>query len=246
MRIVVLFISLCIVLVANGQSDKSKVIIDYKDGSVFIGHILEEDRKSIILLTTTGDSLNIVKKEIKKRVDTKDYLITSRGRFHKTNGNFFSLDLAVHPSDENPMVSFSLIYGRRLKPNMSLGIGLSNTIAAAQPYGLWLDHQFLQPFIYGKYYLNTKRFRYFADSKLGWGLPRVGNFWNEHSGGLYINPGIGVELANRKKLKWQFRLSQNLQHTTGSQRNFDGFNMPYNVDYNIFYNRTTFSIGLIF
>ena len=238
------------------QSEKSDQSYVYLyDGSVYIGEILSEDIFEITLQTVALKTITINKAYIKKTIAGPNILLTKNGKYHKTSPYFLTADWMAGSSPRGDGIGlFSIIAGQRIKTRTEVGLGLGITTASSRANELWRDQSFLNVFAYGKQYLNDKTIRPFADLKVGWSSA-TGNTWSgEYSGGLFLNPGIGIQIANRKKMKWSFRLSQTIQQTSGRDNigwAFDnnpglGNNQGTTIDYNIWLNRTTFGIGIHF
>ena len=222
-------------------------IIYYKDGSVFIGEILEDHAFSIKMAITTGDTLHITKKNIRKIFQpSRNVLMHTKGKMHYTSGIFVSTTLGGGLSAD-PSFDWDLVVGRRLNEKWSVGVGAAVSFNSVWNFrGIFLDNHFIPIFAYGRYYLTKKSARLFAFSRLGYGVRSDIALGDDHTGGVHIQPGIGVHFASRKSARFIITLSQMLQHTRGSRVDFDFLSNPINVDYNFFYNRTMLKIGVEF
>jgi len=227
----------------------NRAIISTHDGSVFIGHIVYEDELTIDLVAVTTDTLHIQKGLIRTlRRSSTDIMVHSNGKMHYTGGYFYSTTLGWGGNfDDNPSADLDFIVGKRLNKRVSVGMGAAiNFNSAVLPNWIWLDHHFMPVFAYGRYYLNDKRVRPFAFSRLGYGF-RTGIVWNDnHTGGVHFQPGIGIHFAARKSARFIITLSQMLQHTKGNRTNFDVFSNPVNFRFSHWYNRTMLKIGVEF
>lgn len=231
--------------------DANRAIIYTHDGSVFIGHIIYSDELTVDLVAVTGDTLHIQKGLIKGYYRNSENMILHRGgKMHYTEGYFVSSTLGWGGNfDESPSFDWDLIVGKRLTKRVSVGIGTSLSLNSAVLPGLgwgWFDHHFMPIFGYGRYYLNDKKVRLFASSRLGYGFP-TNIIWNDdHQGGLHFQPGVGIHFASRKSGRFIITLSQMIQQTGGSRTDLDVFSNPVNFNYTHWYNRTMLKIGVEF
>lgn len=219
------------------------------DGSVYIGKILSEDLFEMTLKTAVLDTITLNKAFIRKTITGSNMLITKNGKYHKTSPYFLTADwMGGSNANGEGIGLFSVIAGKRINKRTKIGFGLGITSASSSANDLWRDQGFLNLFAFGKQYLNDKTIRPFVDLKAGWSSD-LGNSWfGNYSGGLFLNPGIGIQIANRKKMKWSFRLSQTIQQTSGTDNIGFAFgnNLDATVNYKTWLNRTSFGIGFHF
>lgn len=232
------------------QNSVDQTVITLQDGSVYIGNIISEDAFEIVMETESVGTITVPAYLVKNRNNKRAILLQTIGKYHKTTGYFFTLDYSLSlGSNSNSLTQLNLIFGKRLttKLNLGVGVGISNI---SRNNFTFIDQQLAQPYVYGQYFLNNKKWRLFVDMKLGYGidLGETRNFgFNDEitsHGGAYINPGIGFELANRKKMKWSFKLSQFIQKASHTDSFQDGLQNPVFIKSNVWYNRTTLTIGL--
>lgn len=240
---------LCWITITFSQTEKKDVVIHYADGSVFNGVIIDESITSLFVELITSDTVELKKLLITKQLDGNHIIKTKKGKYHKKSGTFATFEFGATPSGDNGTAFLDLTVGKRILPNLNVGLGISRTHFSSNFAGSWIDGDFTNIFAYGKYYLNDKNFRLFTDLKVGVGIPQR-NGWNQLTTGFYAQPGFGVEIANSKKLKWSFKISQYIQNTTTTQ-NFNNW-APWNSQVtsefqsNLWLNRTTLSVGLNF
>jgi len=241
---------LCIGIAASAQIlDANRVIISLHDGSVFIGTILQEDELNIDLMVITQDTVHIHKGLIRTiHRNSKDILIHPGGKAHYIGGSFISTTLGWGGDfGDNPSADLDLIIGKRLNKRFSVGAGVAlNANSAVIGNWNWIENHFMPVFAYGRYYITDKKIRPFAFSRLGYGF-RTNIFWNEeHTGGVHIQPGVGIHFASRKSARFIITLSQMIQHTNGTRFNFDVFSNPVSINYSHWYNRTMLKFGIEF
>jgi len=242
--ILLFFLFTCFVM---GQNISTKSIVYLYDGSIYIGQIIKEDAFEVTLRTASIDTITISKVFVKKTVAGKNIIHKEKGKFHKIDGNYFTAELTVNAYADNHYAQTSIAFGKRMTAKLQVGIGVGLTNASAiVKGGSWEDHDFFQVFGVGKYYLNKNKSRLFTDLKAGWGFSLVDDWArNTQSGGLYLNPGIGFEFANRKKMKWSIKLSQSIQNVR-ARKDIGGFDDSILLTYNHWYNRTALSVGINF
>lgn len=237
---------LCQFNMVLGQNALSEERIIYlNDGSVLIGTTLEEDLNRIVLVVSTGDTLHIDKSLIRTRL--KKIKAT---KFHYTKGIFASIDLnllAVYNSNQ-----IDLILGYRLNEKYALGIGVGAHTNSSNFNGIWPGNTFNPIYAYGRRYFALKmKNKPFIFMKAGYGFTRSPDFgWSntqiKNDGGLYAQPGIGLNFASRNKFRIIMSLSQYFQYSSGEQHSFDAFNNPVEVNYSGIHSEFTFKIGIEF
>ncbi len=221
-------------------------IFHYQDGSVFIGNILEENSKRTKLRITTGDTISIAKVLVKKSY--RDLLYYPNGKFHFTKGLFFNY--AVGLGGNNGGVSFQIeaILGKHHNEKLDYGIGLifhTSETRLVRNGGAWVAHDFLSPVLYTRYYPWSKKVRPFASLALGYSLPlQVGWQRNEGSGGLYMQPSIGLKFASKKLRRYYVSIGQFSQRTKGILNNNDFLGNPVEYNYKLWLNRFVFKVGV--
>ena len=228
----------------QAQEIYKETTIYMTDGSVYKGQILSEDAFEIELKTAVIDIIHIPKNHILNRHDGNDFLLVPGGKYHKKKGQFLSVDLSLNLGADNDFQQLGVVFGKRITSKINVGAGTSVTWTKLSDPTIYLLHTFVQPHVFGRYYINDKKWRLFTDIKLGYGIEV--RDWQESSDGIYINPSIGFEIANRKNLKWTFKLSQFIQNTTADVFWQDSFGNPVEVESNIWYNRTAFTVGINF
>ena len=234
----------------SAQSRVDKSVIYANDGSVYIGEIISENALDIKMVIGTMDTINLDKRYIKKMNNPPEHIVMyEKGKYHKTGGLFLSLQLlSGFTDDDNATVNFSIISGKRLNAKWQVGLGYGVTANTVRlPGDFWADHEFQNVFAYGRYNIKQSKVMLFADSALGYGIAASGARWSgDYTSGVYFQPGIGIEFANRKKLKWSIKLSQYVQPTSGLINLETNFGTPGIYEYKLIYNRTLLGVGMTF
>ncbi len=227
------------------QVKKSSTRIQLKDGSIFRGENIDESGYHLEMIISTGDTVIFDKDEIISIsvLDTSGLSLFKGKRYHKTKGIFAHVNYGFRSYNTEITNKGDMTFGKRLSEKMQLGLGLAIVQSdALVTQNIWVFNTFVAPYAYGRRYINQKKFRPFVDAKLGYGFStRERN----HSGGIYAEPGIGLQAASRGKFKWNVGLSFYYQPTSGQRTEGGGpFNTPIEIDYNIKYSRLLLNFGI--
>lgn len=216
-----------------------------KDGSIFRGTKIDESGYHVEMVLAVGDTVIFDKDEVAgiTTYDTSTSPSYKGDRYHKTEGLFVHVSYAFRSYNAEVTNKGDITFGKRLSEKLQLGLGIGVTQSdAAITQNTWVFTTFVNPYAYGRYYINQNNVRPFAEVKAGYGFStRERN----HSSGVYFEPGIGVQAASRSKFKWNVGLSFYYQPTSG-QRTEGGFGSvtPIEVDYNIKYSRLLINFGV--
>ena len=236
----------------SAQNSLEQAIVYYKDGSVFIGEILEEKFDRLQLIISSGDTITVYKNAAQRIRKTRDQIqLWPRGKYHYTKGYFGGLSLGIGIRDDSDVSSIDLILGKRLNERFSVGLnlGYTNLFSEVNFSNFWLDHYFYNIGPYGRYYLGGKRGRTFVSLSAGYGFKAEDDFFlfaDDYRGGPFVKPGFGVHLASRNKFRWLFSISQSFQRATGQGNQNDIFNNSVLYNYKIWHNSLLLTIGLEF
>lgn len=242
-----LIINLFLIHSMQAQQNKNASIVYLNDGSVYVGEIIKEDIFEIVMKTKALDTITLNKAFIKRTARGKKIIAVGDGKFHKNKAFLAGVEFTLHANAESSYSQLSSYFGKRIGSKFILGAGVGLTVATANDVpGLWTENEFFQAFSYGRYYFNHKKIRLFSDMKLGWGFA-LDDAWrgNMSEGGFYAAPGIGIEFANRKKIKWSIKLSQNIQQSS-TQEQWGNDDLPIQINIDQLYNRTALSVGINF
>jgi hypothetical protein len=238
------------VTISSMAQFSNKAFFYYKDGSVFIGNIVEENFRTTRLLLVTGDTITLDNYFVKR--SWRDLLSFPNGKFHFTRGFFFSYwqgGAIAGANQSNTSAQTEMILGYRLNSQWAVGGGLgvyANQIGlnAVTNSFLIVDASCFNFYAYGRYYPWEKKIRPFASLKLGAGSAI--NFGTTLASQFHIQPGIGLNFPARKGTRFVLSLSQYLQQVRGNQFSIDSFSNPVLLDYNIWLNRTVLKFGVEF
>jgi len=233
----------------NAQDiEPTRSIIKYKDGSIFSGQILKENRHELVLLIDTGDTLHMEKKNIGTIYYNTNHLVVDIIRaYHPSRRWFYTFRMGGNRTFIDSG-QFEVIVNKRWNENFSLGLGAGiNNNAVWLPDRDWgLAHDFVVVFAYARYCKGRKRIRPFLSGKFGYGFLSSWHSNDRHSGGVHAQPGVGVQWAISDKFRLNITASQYLQYTSWQETVFDPIIDEVTIDYSNWLNRTIFSLSLEF
>jgi hypothetical protein len=235
---------------AQQPINHEKAILHLIDGSVYIGNIIDEDLLSLRMVVTTGDTVRIAKELIRrKRRTNKNIQFHTAGKFHFTKGFFVSIHLGIGMNlsqvDSEESGQFDMLFGYRFNKKIATGIGAGISISNTRFAGEWIEANTIPVFAYGRYYPFDVKAKPFGELRLGWAFPNEQAFQiAAQSGGILIQPGIGINFASRKNLRFLIGFNQLIQHSKGERVSFDPFGNRITSKFNIWFNRTVLRIAL--
>lgn len=230
----------------KSTSTSTRAIVQYNDGSVFIGNIIFEGTLDMKMVISTNDTVHLNKAYIKriKRGD-KNISLFSGAKFHYTEGFFASLQFGSNTSDfDNQTNEITVIGGYRFNKKLAAGVGFGAGYNTTFSFGTWIDASTIPVFAYARYYPIDKRVKPYIAGSLGYGFRDRNAFGANHSGGLYFEPEIGVNFSSRRRIRFTLSIGQQVQHIKGSNLNFDQFGNTITSNFNLWFNRTVLKIGL--
>lgn len=246
-----LVLAVLVLLVLQGQAQqneppKEETVIYYKDGSVFRGQIIKDDPLHYQMVLATLDTITINKAMIGRFASARNMRLFKRGKFHYKDGVYVYATGMLGGGDGNYTALTDITLGYRTKPNQSVGIGAGLAISDIWLASTWLEHEFTTVFLYGRQYLSKSGARFYFDTRLGYGFPRVNEnvIGDDHNGGVHFQPGIGLHFASKSGLKWHLGLARFIQRTSGQDVTTGPFNQPIETDFKLWYSRTVFKIGI--
>lgn len=230
---------------AEPQVKKPETRVQLKDGSIFRGTKIDESGYHIEMIIATGDTVIFDKDKVAgiSTFDQSNSITFKSDRYHKTDGFFVHVSYAFRSYNAEVTNKGDITFGKRLSEKAQLGFGLGVTQSdALVTQNTWVFTTFVNPYAYGRYYVNQNNLRPFVDAKAGYGFStRERN----HSSGVYFEPGIGIQAASRSKFKWNMGLSFYYQPTEGQRTEGGGpFNTPIEIDYRIRYSRLLLTFGV--
>lgn len=222
-------------------------VISYDDGSLFIGNIVKSNQEETVVVVETGDSIHLDNKRIRRLKVIKDNVVLKqRGKYFYKKGIFASFNMGSSFTEDGSG-QIDLLIGYRLDERTAFGLGTGLHLNTKNTNSLWIQNDFTAVYAYGRRYFGGGNVAPFIFGNFGYGFPIHGEFFDNHSGGVYAQPGVGLHFASRKKIRFITSLSGYIQHTKGSQNNRDFvFNTPIEVDYSIWYSRLMLKVGIEF
>jgi hypothetical protein len=222
----------------------SQVIVHYRDGSVFHGQFIDQANGQVKLKLSTGDTIRLIS-HLVRRIDESGQKLWFKGlRQHRKEGIYVLFSGELGGDGDEYMAHGSLLGGYRITPKSSVGLGLAFSQGDARIGGNWITTSYIPWYVYGRHYFTDKRRRLYGFTKIGYGAMNEAAFGDEHTGGFFAQPGLGLHLATRMRFNWHFFLGQTLYNTSGVNRQFDQFGLPVTTEYNLWYNRWTFGFAI--
>lgn len=219
-----------------------KVTIQTYDGSIYKGYVLDRREFEIDVLLPTMDTISVHDVLISNIKSSNDYNTYKKGRFHQKKGlyavGFLSAD--YHSSGG---LNGQLVYQTSPKFAWGLTGGFQvNELSLEQSFN---SNVFWQLGLYGKYNLTRKSTRIYTDLKAGYGFTSPDTWGDPYEGGIYLEPGIGLQFASKDNFRLNIGLGQQLQRSTGQTNIWNGGNFENaTIDYKLWYNRTVLRIGV--
>lgn len=241
--VAILAFFLSVSLSAQVVEDEVQAVVSYRDGSIFKGKLLEGDGFNLRMIISTGDTITLSKVMISKIFDPENYIITKKDKYHFKNGVFGygSLTFGVFRFDHSAQIQ--AIGGYRYNERLSLGLGMSLEGHDVSIADLYFYHRFLSTFGYGRFYLNEKNWRLYTDVKMGYSFAMEPDFFelNTSNDGFLFQPGLGVHIASRSKLKMHLGMSYIFLRTNGEGSDWSG---DIQLDYKVWISRLVFTFGV--
>lgn len=245
------FFCLVVSVFCYGQKT-TEVMIYSNDGSVYRGEIIDEDNKTIQIVSSQ-DTLTISKTRVKKIRNAEDHLFYSKGKMHDTKGFFWSMNLGfstagLFTGQDIGSEHFELLFGYRFDKQWTIAGGLGSELNTSQVGGFPVETGFSSYFLYGRYYFTNGRPRLFAYSRLGFGAGQTGETETNinNNGGMQWQGGAGVHFASRKNARFIISWGYYLQKTSGTQFFLDDFGNEVKVDFDMLIQRPILKLGIEF
>ena len=226
----------------NGHS-----IVKYVDGSKFIGKIISENEDNLLMVASTGDTLHLRQILVRSIQRPSDIILYNNGKYHWSKGPFATFTFGFTPSTyiSNHV---DLVVGYKFRQRYAAGLGVGIDYNDAEVAGLFMYHDFVSFFGYGRYSLGRQNARFFVDAKLGYGFANEDIWFEPHSfnGGIHFRPGIGMLLASRNKFRFLLGIHQYIQQASGRFTQLDLGGSQIEADYSLLYNRTMVRLAVEF
>jgi len=190
---------------AYTQDALSLQTIETSSGVTYEGWLIDSFDGTVMLEDIGGDTLVFTDDEI-TRWTNPFYFVYRNNRFHQKTGPFSILDFGLGGIDEQFTLQFSYIYGRRLTPRISAGMGTGINLSGKLDQ-LASQEFFGELFLYVKYYLNDKRFRPFLETKAGAFSGIETRIRNDLKPGLLLEGALGIEVALQTETRISIKLN---------------------------------------
>ncbi len=216
--ITVLFATLLFEAFAQFSESPPDCILQLRDGSVLVGHLVGEDPPKILFEIATGDTIAIWQALIRRQRSLLEGLSIYRaGRYQFTRGIFGQIAAGVTSGEWSGGTHLHLAAGKRITPRLAagLGVGLDELYGGAT----FTYHNLITLYALGRYELNMAKTRLVGNLRLGYGFKYgdSGRAWPldyRARGGLYVSPSLALRFATRGRVKWGLEWYMHLQRTT--------------------------------
>lgn len=228
-------------LIAQNQPI-NKSIIYLKNGSIYIGDIIEEEPEKI-KMEVNGAVMTIYLSEAKRVLHAEDILLYPNGKFHLLKGFYGSMSSSSAIGTDGFSSHIEILLNYRIDKRLSVGASLGFENNEVIISGFDIDTQFTSVGVNAKYYLTDTRKRIFLYSRLAHGIPELTQGSDVHTGGINIQNGVGVTFSSRKMSKFQLALGFFSQKTEGTRYLEDGLGQEIKIDYDLWISRPLLKIG---
>ena len=210
----------------SAQSEDDLVYATMHNNQQFVGKVVSQNDEVILLsLDGVNDTLSLRRSMIEGINSANNKIILNNGRYHKRGGQSYALGLGLGETDSHICSLIELVSYRYFKQKIGLGGGVGVRFYS-DGNRRFRNLNFGDVFGYGKLYLTNKRRRLFLDTKVGYAISlmsfeyvgeRIGAtevmFRSEYTSGFVTQPGIGLELATKEKLKWSVKINMVFHNT---------------------------------
>jgi hypothetical protein len=143
---------------------------------------------------------------------------------------------------------FDMLIGYRFNKKWTAAIGVGSEFNSSQVGGFLIETAFAAYFLYGRYYFNDGRLRFFAYSRLGYGAGQAEDPETNinNTGGIQWQGGGGIHFASRKNARFIISWGYYLQKTSGTQYFLDDFGNEVKVDFDMLIQRPILKLGVEF
>lgn len=234
--LILLTLVICFGGLLQGQNrDASTDVVYLKSGSVIRGEIIEIKQDEHIRIRYSGSNELLIPVADIDRIKQGD-----DGLHYNTSGYMNRTGLELLSGTGNNTFRFATIHGVHFNPHLSAGIGIGIT-----PYNDPLNLiPFFTDFNYRLLKANTSPYLYL---KAGYNFSMYDenddeNLMNRHSGGLLLNPGIGIDFNFESGFGWYVQAGYNIDQSTYE---FDGWGTEV-IRTDLSYRRISIGMGLTF
>ncbi len=224
-----------------------RAMVSYRDGSFFVGQMLSRATPKYELLLSTGDTIHLNPGQITKMVLESEAFLFSKQKYHLKKSVFVNSSLSVMSGWLNSSVQWDATVGASVNERFDLGAGMGFSGHVADLNATDVDGDFFNIYGYGRFFLNKGFMRLYLDTKLGLGIG-MDDPWEDSSveGGFYFQPGIGMLMASKGRIRWNFGIGQYLLKSEGTISAWSPNGSPVDVSYDLWFNRTVMQVGISF
>ncbi|MFT5748318.1 MAG: hypothetical protein ACI920_003713 [Saprospiraceae bacterium] len=256
--VVLSFALLWVVFSLTAQQNNS--IFYMKNGSVYIGEVLNKETDTLQVHLMDGNDVQIFAPTIKRFLAAKNIKVFSDGRYNPTRGLFFQTGFGFNAEsfgqeEEEARISSHLpfLFGWHVNSRWSAAGGFGFEFNEAEIAGFRVETQMTSLFLYGRYHLTERKRRPFLYARIGGAFTDgqleenpEDNTQTRNTGGFQFQAGGGFQFSSRKNSRWILSLGYHLQKASGQQRFIDFAGGEVIADYDVWIRRMIFSVAVEF
>lgn len=211
-------------------------VVYLKDGSILRGEIIERHENAFLKIQISGGSVFVVNMDEVDEI-TKEETYTSRYFKQKGYVNYSGMERLSGDQGADAM-RFQMVNGYQFTPRFSagLGVGFVNYHDPLNAIPVFADARFkllksnTAPFLFlkGGYNFSVN--------------PDEDYPIEDHSGGLMLNTGIGIQFEINENVGWYFNAGYNIDKMEYEEEDFGGRSLKTSLAYK----RIHFGFGLAF
>lgn len=259
LSVVLSFALLWVVSFLTAQQNNS--IFYMKNGTVYIGEVLNKDSETLQVHLMDGNDVQIFVPSIKRYLAAKDIQVFADGRYNPTRGFFFQTGMGFNAEsfaaeeEEEPRISSHLpfLFGWHVNSRWSAAAGFGFEFNEAEIAGFRVETQMTSLFLYGRYHLTKRKRRPFLYARIGGAFTDgqleenpEDNTQSSNTGGFQLQAGGGFQFSSRKNSRWILSLGYHLQKASGQQRFIDFAGGEVIADYDVWIRRLIFGVAVEF
>lgn len=212
-----------------------KARIDTKDGAMYLGEFINETDDTYTIKIITDDTLHINKEEVRRAKTPNNAIVFNRGKYHPTTGMFLHYSAGFNAGISGGGFIADVGLGYRLSKHweLSTGFGFIGTSVDLIPtVNSWGEYKtFFPGYLGAQYNITHGKVRLYASTKAGYSTAPLETFnefiWGGRtttmSGGVYLEPGLGLTFASKRVGRTSIAITQVLQRSHFTINTVDRF-----------------------
>jgi len=248
-------------VVSSTTAQQNNSVFYMKNGSVFIGEVLDDETDTLQVHLVDGNDVQIFAPAVKRYLAAKNIQVFPDGRYNPIRGFFFQTGLGFNAESlaegENDEARISshlpFLFGWHLNSRWSAASGFGFEFNEAEIGGFPIETQMTSLFLYGRYNLTEQKRRPFLYARIGGAFTDgeleenlEDNTQNINNGGFQFQAGGGFQFSSRKSSRWILSLGYHLQKASGQQRFIDFAGGEVVANYDVWIRRLIFGVAVEF